>query len=43
MFTGIITDIGTITAAEARGDLRLTIACHYDMGGVDLGASMAVA
>jgi riboflavin synthase len=41
MFTGIITDIGTITSAESRGDLRLTIACHYDMGGVDLGASIA--
>jgi riboflavin synthase len=41
MFTGIITDIGTITAAEARGDLRLTIACHYDMASVDLGASIA--
>jgi riboflavin synthase len=41
MFTGIITDIGTITVAETRGDLRLTIACHYDMGSVDLGASIA--
>jgi riboflavin synthase len=41
MFTGIITDIGTITAVEPRGDLRLTIACHYDMSGVDLGASIA--
>ncbi|MEK6636715.1 MAG: riboflavin synthase [Pseudomonadota bacterium] len=41
MFTGIITDIGTITVAEARGDLRLTIACHYDMARVDLGASIA--
>ncbi len=25
MFTGIITDIGTITSAEQRGDLRLVI------------------
>ncbi len=41
MFTGIITDIGTITRAELRDDLRLTIACHYDMAGVDLGASIA--
>lgn len=41
MFTGIITDIGTITSAELRDDLRLTIACHYDMAGVDLGASIA--
>jgi riboflavin synthase len=41
MFTGIITDIGTVRSAEARGDLRLTIACGYDMAGVDLGASIA--
>jgi riboflavin synthase len=41
MFTGIITDIGTISKAEQRGDLRLTINCGYDMGGVDLGASIA--
>ncbi len=41
MFTGIITDIGTITRAEQRGDLRLVIACSYDMDGVDLGASIA--
>ncbi|GGE85724.1 riboflavin synthase [Sphingomonas prati] len=43
MFTGIITDIGKITAVEARGDTRLRIACGYDMGGVDLGASIACA
>ena len=41
MFTGIITDIGRIEAVEARGDLRLRIACGYDMAGVDLGASIA--
>jgi riboflavin synthase len=41
MFTGIITDIGTIAKAEQRGDLRLVIQCGYDMGGVDLGASIA--
>ena len=41
MFTGIVTDIGTITTAEQRGDLRLVISCGYDMGGVDLGASIA--
>ncbi|MDQ3080340.1 MAG: riboflavin synthase [Pseudomonadota bacterium] len=41
MFTGIITDIGTVRSAEQRGDLRLTIACNYDLGGVDLGASIA--
>ncbi len=41
MFTGIITDVGTITKAEQRGDLRLVIRCGYDMAGVDLGASIA--
>ena len=41
MFTGIITDIGTVRSAEERGDLRLTIGCAYDLAGVDLGASIA--
>ena len=41
MFTGIVTDIGTITTAEQRGDLRLVIQCSYDMGSVDMGASIA--
>ncbi len=41
MFTGIITDIGTITKVEQRADMRLTIQCGYDMAGVDMGASIA--
>src|SRR3954466_12863646 len=41
MFTGIITDVGRIVAAEERGDLRLRIACGYDMAGVDLGGAIA--
>lgn len=41
MFTGIITDVGRIESAEQRGDLRLRIACAYDMATVDLGASIA--
>lgn len=41
MFTGIITDIGTIRALETRGDLRARIGCGYDMSSVDLGASIA--
>ena len=41
MFTGIITDVGRVVAAEARGDLRLRIGCGYDMANVDLGASIA--
>ena len=41
MFTGIITDIGTINNAEQRGDLRLVISCGYDMNTVAIGASIA--
>lgn len=41
MFTGIITDIGTIRSAEQRGDLRLVIGTAYDMEGVAIGASIA--
>jgi len=41
MFTGIITDIGTVRAADQRGDLRLIITCAYDLATVDLGASIA--
>ena len=41
MFTGIITDVGTVRSVEQRGDLRLIIACGYDMATVELGASIA--
>jgi riboflavin synthase len=41
MFTGIITDIGTITALEQQGDLRARIRTGYDTGGIDMGASIA--
>lgn len=41
MFTGIVTDVGTVRSAEKRGDLRLVIATGYDMDTVDLGASIA--
>ena len=41
MFTGIVTDVGTVRSADQRGDLRLTIACNYDLASVDLGASIA--
>jgi riboflavin synthase len=41
MFTGIVTDVGTVRSAEQRGDLRLVIACGYDMDTVELGASIA--
>lgn len=41
MFTGIVTDIGTVRSAEQRGDLRLVVGCGYDMDTVALGASIA--
>ena len=41
MFTGIITDIGTVRSVEQRGDLRLTVATTYDPATIDLGASIA--
>ena len=41
MFTGIVTDVGTVRKAEQRGDLRLTISTAYDLDTVDLGASIS--
>jgi riboflavin synthase len=41
MFTGIITDIGTITSVEERGDIRVTVATAYDTSGIAIGASVA--
>ena len=41
MFTGIVTDVGTVVSAEQRDDLRLKIRCGYDMATVELGASIA--
>ena len=41
MFTGIVTDVGTVRSAEQRGDLRLQIATGYDLDTVDLGASIS--
>jgi len=41
MFTGIITDVGKVTALEQRGDLRARIETAYDSTTIDLGASIA--
>ena len=41
MFTGIVTDVGTVVKAEQRGDLRLQIRTGYDLATVDIGASIA--
>lgn len=41
MFTGIVTDIGTITELTQEGDLRARIATGYDTAGIDMGASIS--
>ncbi|MDU8928734.1 riboflavin synthase [Alisedimentitalea sp. MJ-SS2] len=41
MFTGIITDIGSVKELEKRGDLRARIGTGYDTSGIDIGASIA--
>ena len=41
MFTGIVTDVGTVRSAEQRGDLRLVIETSYDLDSVEMGASIA--
>ncbi len=41
MFTGIITDIGTVQRLEQAGDLRARIATGYDTAKIDIGASIA--
>ena len=40
MFTGLVTDVGTIASAEQRADLRLRIQTTYDPASIDLGASI---
>src|SRR6476661_390319 len=41
MFTGIVTDVGTIRSVENRADLRVTVGTAFDLESVDLGASIA--
>jgi riboflavin synthase len=41
VFTGIITDIGTIEHVERQGDTRVRIATSYDTATIDLGASIS--
>ncbi len=43
MFTGIVTDIGEVTAVEPRAEglRRLTIACGYQRASIAIGASIA--
>ncbi|BCA63216.1 riboflavin synthase subunit alpha [Sphingomonas sp. HMP9] len=41
MFTGIVTDIGTVTTVESQGDTRVLVSTAYDTTTVDLGASIS--
>lgn len=41
MFTGIITDVGSIAALQQDGDLRARITTGYDTSRIDMGASIA--
>ncbi|HWE73631.1 MAG TPA: riboflavin synthase [Stellaceae bacterium] len=41
MFTGIITDIGTVREIRAGGDTIFVIETNLDLGDLDLGASIA--
>ncbi len=41
MFTGIITDIGTVRAIVRNGDTRFEINTAYDLATVELGASIS--
>lgn len=43
MFTGIITDIGTVVAREERGDTHFRIRTRYETASIDIGASIACA
>jgi riboflavin synthase len=41
MFTGIVTDIGTIAEARQQGDLRVRVTTAYPVEEIDLGASIS--
>jgi hypothetical protein len=43
MFTGIITDIGTVLELHRVGDLRARIGTSYDVGGIDIGGAASAA
>jgi riboflavin synthase len=41
MFTGIITDVGSVRSVSKAGDTRFEITTTYDLATVDMGASIA--
>jgi riboflavin synthase len=43
MFTGIVSDVGTVRRIENRGDLHIAIATGFDVSAIEIGASIACA
>jgi riboflavin synthase len=43
MFTGIVTDVGRVRHVEKRGDTHIVIGTNFDLGNVEMGASVACA
>lgn len=41
MFTGIITDLGTVREVSGQGDVLFRIATSFDTGTIEIGASIA--
>lgn len=41
MFTGIVTDVGTVRSIEKPGDTRFVIETAYDPDSIEIGASIA--
>lgn len=41
MFTGIITDVGTVRAVDRQGEARFEIFTAFDVDAIDIGASIA--
>ena len=41
MFTGIITDVGSILSLEQSGDTKIKIETAFETSGIDIGASIA--
>ena len=42
MYTGIVTDIGTVRRIESGDKTRIEVGTAYDTGSIDIGASIAI-
>jgi len=43
MFTGIVTDVGSVKSVEGSGDIRVVLNTDYDTATIEIGASIACA